>query len=103
HYLRIGQLCDQLPTLDPPLVDPDHPPAFHFPDTTYSGFTVSDEGLDRRHVLEICPLRAWSLVLHHQAEYSLANAHNLSLMSILAYSRFPEEQRGSVEEFFEQQ
>ncbi|NWA03808.1 lipase family protein [Pseudomonas gingeri] len=103
HYLRIGQLCDQLPTLDPPLVDPDHPPAFHFPDTTYSGFTVSDEGLDRRHVLEICPLRAWSLVLHHQAEYSLANAHNLSLMSILAYSRLPEEQRGSVEEFFEQQ
>ncbi|MEQ7918784.1 hypothetical protein ABQX22_06280 [Xanthomonas sp. WHRI 1810A] len=89
HYLRIGQVCDRLPTLDPPLPDPEQPPLYHFPDRNYSGFTVGDDQLDRRHVLEICPLRAWSLVLHHQAEYSLANAYNLGLMSILAYSTSP--------------
>ncbi|NWD47763.1 lipase family protein [Pseudomonas gingeri] len=103
HYLRIGQLCDQLPTLDPPLVDPKQPPAFHFPDRDFGGFTVSDEELDRHHVLEICPLRAWSLVLHHQAEYSLANAYNLGLMSILSYSTRVHPDYGSVKEFFERQ
>lgn len=103
HYLRIGQLCDQLPTLDPPLPDPEQPPAFHFPDKTYGGFTVSDAELDRRHVLEVCPFRAWSLVLHHQPEYSLANAYNLGLMSILAYSTLPEKELGSVQELFERQ
>lgn len=103
HYLRIGQLCDQPPTFTPPLEDPNQLPAFHFPDRTFSGFTVGDEQLNRRHVLEICPFRAWSLVLHHQAEYSLANAYNLGLMSILAYSTMPKTARGSVEELFEQQ
>ncbi|MNF45649.1 Lipase (class 3) [compost metagenome] len=103
HYLRIGQLCDALPDLDPPLPDPNAPPAFHFPDLNYGGFTIDDEQLDRRHVLEVCPLRAWSLVLHHQAEYSLANAHNLGLMSILAYSSDKPGDLGSAEEFFLQQ
>ena len=103
HYLRIGQLCDQRPTFTPPLEAPDQLPAFHFPDRTFSGFTVGDERLDRRHVLEICPFRAWSLVLHHQAGYSLANAYNLGLMSILAYSTREENERGSVKELFEQQ
>lgn len=103
HYLRIGQLCDQLPTFDPPVVDPKRPPAFHFPDQTYSGFTVEYEELNRRHVLEVCPLRAWSLVLHHQSEYSLVNAYNLGLMSSLAYSTLPERAFGSVEVFFLQQ
>jgi hypothetical protein len=87
----------------PPLQDPAELPAFHFPERILSGFTVDDEQLDRRHVLEVCPFRAWSLVLHHQAEYSLANAYNLGLMSILAYSRQPEKNRGSVKELFEQQ
>ncbi|VVQ17397.1 hypothetical protein PS938_04413 [Pseudomonas fluorescens] len=103
HYLRIGQLCDQRPTFDPPLEDPGQLPAYHFPDPQFAGFTVDDEQLNRRHVLEICPFRAWSLVLHHQAEYSLANAYNLSLMSILAYSKRPEKDHGSVKQFFEQQ
>lgn len=103
HYLRIGQLCGQLPTFVPPLQDPAELPAFHFPERILSGFTVDDEQLDRRHVLEVCPFRAWSLVLHHQAEYSLANAYNLGLMSILAYSNRPKKDRGSVEELFEEQ
>jgi hypothetical protein len=103
HYLRIGQLCDRLPDFDPPLADPRKPPAYHFPDPKFGGFTIGDDQLDRRHVLEVCPLRAWSLMLHHQAEYSLVNAYNLSLMSILAYSTRPENALGSVKEFFEQQ
>lgn len=112
HYLRIGQLCDRLPTLDPPLEDPKRPPAFHFPDTAFSGFTVEYEALNRRHVLEVCPFRAWSLVLHHQPEYSMANAYNLGLMANLSYSIVaqnmlkqrpgtdPSTVSGSVEEFF---
>jgi hypothetical protein len=103
HYLRIGQLCDKLPLFYPPLANSKQPPVYHFPDPTFSGFTVGHEQLDRRHVLEICPLRAWSLVLHHQPQYSLANAYNLGVMSILSYSTFPTGRRGSVNEFFEQQ
>jgi hypothetical protein len=64
---------------------------------------VPDEGLDRRHVLGVCPFRAWSLVLHHQKDYSLANAYNLGLMSTLAYSTSEEYDQGSVEQFFLQQ
>ncbi len=103
HYLRIGQLCDQAPDFTPPLADRSQLPAYHFPDKKFSGFTVSGEELDRRHVLEVCPFRAWSLTLHHQAEYSLVNAYNLGLMSLLAYSTVPEKERGAVKEFFEQQ
>lgn len=103
QYLRIGQVCDRLPSFEPPLADPKQPPPYQFPDRTYSGFTIGDEQLDRRHVLEICPLRAWSLVLHHQAEYSLVNAYNLGLMSVLSYSTKTKEERGSVTHFFDHQ
>lgn len=103
HYLRIGQLCDGKPTFEPPLPDSNQLPAYHFPDPECGGFTIGREGLSRRHVLEVCPFRAWSLVLHHQQQYSLANAHNLGVMSILAYSNASENKRGSVEEFFLQQ
>ncbi|WP_176517318.1 lipase family protein [Pseudomonas faucium] len=103
HYLRIGQLCDQLPIFDPPLTDANSLPVYHFPDPDYEGFSVVYEDLNRRHVLEICPLRAWSLVLHHQRDYSLANAYNLGLMSILSYSKSPGLDRGSVKDFFERQ
>ncbi|WP_433736222.1 lipase family protein [Pseudomonas putida] len=103
HYLRIGQLCDRQPNFKPDLTDPDQLPAFHFPDPSFGGFTVSDDLLDRRHVLEVCPFRAWLLVLHHQVEYSLANAYNLGLMSILAYSTQADKDHGSILEFFQQQ
>ncbi|MCW8276430.1 lipase family protein [Pseudomonas sp. PCH199] len=103
HYLRIGQLCDEEPKFAPTSADPEQLSAFHFPDPDFSGFTVGDDQLNRRHVLEVCPFRAWSLVLHHQAEYSLANAYNLGLMSILAYSKRAQKDHGSPEEFFEQQ
>ncbi|MDI3392326.1 lipase family protein [Pseudomonas sp. V98_8] len=103
HYLRVGQICDQQPTFDPPLADPAELPVYHFPDRTFGGFTLDAEQLNRRYVLEVCPLRAWSLVLHHQAQYSLANAYNLGVMSILAYSSRPEKELGSAKQLFEQQ
>ena len=94
------------------MVDPKRPPAFHFPDQNFSGFTVGYEALNRRHVLEVCPFRAWSLVLNHQPEYSMANAYNLGLMANLSYSvaaqnmlkqrpdTDPATVSGSVDEFF---
>ncbi|WP_259755325.1 lipase family protein [Pseudomonas sp. GCEP-101] len=112
HYLRIGQLSDRLPKLDPPLADPEKLPGFHFPDPTFGGFTVPADQLDRRHVLEVCPFRAWQLVLHHQPEYSIVNGYNLGVMASLTYSTVvhdklekgmevdPEVEFGSVEEFF---
>jgi hypothetical protein len=111
HYLRIGQLCDRFPDLNP-WSEQDKLPAFHFPDPNFGGFTVADDELRRRHVLEVCPFRAWSLVLHHQPEYSMANAYNLGLMANLSYSgeaqnmlkkrptTDPSTVAGSVEEFF---
>lgn len=111
RYLRIGQLCDRFPTLKPKWQG-NGLPAFHFPDPDFGGFTVGDKSLNRRHVLEICPFRAWALVLHHQADYSLVTAYNLGLMANLTYStiahdmkkKFPDIDpttlRGSVEEFF---
>ncbi len=103
HYIRIGQLCDRQPHFDPPLEEGQQLPAYHFPDPTFSGFTIPWEGLDRRHVLEVCPFRAWSLVLNHQRDYCLVTAYNLGLMSDLAYSTLPPERAGSVKAFFEQQ
>lgn len=112
HYVRIGQLSDRLPTLDPPLADPEKLPGFHFPDPDFQGFTVPAEQLDRRHVLEVCPFRAWQLVLHHQPEYSMVNGYNLGVMASLTYSTVvhdklekgmevdPDVEFGSVEEFF---
>lgn len=103
HYLRIGQLCDGLPRLEVPLAEDESRSLFHFPDPLFAGFTVDYEGLSRRHVLEICPLRAWSLVLHHQPDYSLANAYNLGLMSSLAYADMGNKDYGSaVDLFFKQ-
>ncbi|MCX2900424.1 lipase family protein [Pseudomonas mandelii] len=103
YYLRIGQLCDREPSFTPSLDDSNQAYIFHFPDPDFQGFTLGDGELNRHHVLEVCPFRAWSLVLHHQSEYSLVNAYNLGLMSILAYSNRLESELGGVEEFFYQQ
>lgn len=103
HYLRIGQLCDALPKTNPPMLDERDVPLYHFPDKNYSGFAVSYERLNLRHVLEVCPFRSWSLLLHYQNEYSMANAYNLGLMSLLSYSAKARGAFGSVEDFFMQQ
>ncbi|QKJ04665.1 lipase family protein [Yersinia mollaretii] len=105
QYITIGKLCDKLPTITPNWEDKKKPPAYHFPDTRFTGLTVKK--LNCRHVLEICPFRAWSLVLHHIPDYSVVNAYNLVLMSILSYADYDTngdgQATGSISHFFYQQ
>ncbi|WP_047609063.1 lipase family protein [Rahnella aquatilis] len=85
RYLKIGQLCDALPEMMPEWKDKKNPPEYHFPDTRFAGQTIKK--LNCRYVFEVCPFRAWSLILHHQTEYSIVNAYNLGIMADLSYSR----------------
>ncbi|WP_017518338.1 lipase family protein [Pseudomonas nitroreducens] len=111
RYLRIGELCDKQPQFDPPLAESEPLSAYHFPDPAFRGFTLGADvprggaftDLDCRYVLEVCPFRAWSLVLNHQPDYCLVTAYNLGLMSILSYSKFTDLESGSVKEFFQRQ
>ena len=85
HYVTIGQLCDRLPKIEG-WAEPE-PPKFHFPDgKTLKGTEISRDGLDRRHVIEVCPFRAWVLDLHDTKDYDLANGLNLGIMADLVYA-----------------
>ncbi|MDX5631036.1 MULTISPECIES: lipase family protein [unclassified Brenneria] len=101
RYVRIGEISDGVPAIEK--WSQDRPPTFHFPKAEPVGFRVDSTELDRRHVLEICPFRAWSLVLHHQPDYSLVNAYNLSLMAVLSYAKDNEDQSGSITHLFNRQ
>lgn len=84
HYAVVGELCHRKPDLQ--LRDGEELPLFHFPiSSSFQGVKVRTNELEKRHVIEICPFRAWELVLHHQNDYSMANAINLGLASDLAY------------------
>jgi len=86
HYAVIGELCDQVPEIEK--WDESTPPTFHFPDgTALKGKTISCEKLDQRHVIEICPFRAWILILHDTKEYALANGYNLGVLADMAYAK----------------
>ncbi|WP_195995699.1 lipase family protein [Citrobacter portucalensis] len=99
QYVRVGQLCNVRPTLDK--WDGIVLPEFHFPlDKTYKGVTVNVADLNKRTMIEICPFRAWTLILHHTVSYSLTNAYNLGIMADLAYSYDSETDRNSVYGFF---
>ncbi|EOA7740544.1 lipase family protein [Escherichia coli] len=94
HYVTIGELCDQLPEIEG-WTEPE-PPKFHFPHgTLLKGTEITREALDKRHVIEICPFRAWSLVLHDTKDYSLANGYNLGVMADMAYA-----DKVLIEDFF---
>lgn len=94
HYVTIGELCDRMPDI-PEWTDKE-PPRFHFPHgTSLKGTEIVREALEKRHVIEICPFRAWSLVLHDTKDYSLANGYNLGLMADMAYA-----DKVLVEDFF---
>lgn len=96
-YATVGQLLKELPTI------PDWPedrdlPAFHFPDKAPRGWSIRPRGKDYKHrklTIEVCPFRAWVLMLHNGPEYSLVNGYNLSLMSILAYADGERDEHGS--------
>ncbi|WP_391529120.1 lipase family protein [Photorhabdus akhurstii] len=100
RYVTIGQISDGLPVIqgwDPK----DIPPPYHFPDPEPKG--LYSRPLNCRHVLEVCPFRAWVLLLHHQKEYSIVNAYNQCLMSVLAYADGDVNVAGSVKHFFNRQ
>ncbi len=85
HYAVIGELCDDYPNIEKRDGEP-FPPPFHFPaETSLKGIDFQTRDLEKRHVIEICPFRAWELVLHHQKDYSIANAINLGVVSDIAY------------------
>ncbi|WP_337009859.1 lipase family protein [Pantoea sp. AS142] len=84
HYAVVGELFHEQPDLQ--LRDGEELPLFHFPiSSSFKGIKVRTNELEKRHVIEVCPFRAWELVLHHQNDYSMANAINLGLASDLAY------------------
>ncbi|WP_333013201.1 lipase family protein [Kluyvera sichuanensis] len=85
HYAVIGELCRTLPSVE--LRDGEIWPPFHFPQNKImKGVVVRTNQLEKRHVIEICPFRAWELVLHHQKDYSIANGINLGAAATLAYA-----------------
>ncbi|CAQ82813.1 MULTISPECIES: lipase family protein [Photorhabdus] len=101
QYVTIGLISDGLPVIkdwyDPKKI----PPPYHFPNPEPKGYEVHP--LNQRYVLEVCPFRAWVLQLHHQKEYSIVNAYNQSLMSVLAYAGKDVDVEGSVLHFFNRQ
>ena len=94
HYVTIGELCDRLPHIEG--WTEKEPPKFQFrPGKSLKGTEIAREALDKRHVIETCPFRAWSLVLHDTKDYSLAYGYNLGVMADMAYA-----EQGVVEDFF---
>lgn len=99
HYVTIGELCDRLPEIEG-WIEPE-PPEFHFPSgRLLKGTEITRDGLEKRHVIEICPFRAWILALHDTQDYDLANGLNLGIMADLAYSA--EKENKTVDYFFRQ-
>ncbi|WP_338011037.1 hypothetical protein [Photorhabdus temperata] len=96
RYVTIGQISDGLPVIDK--WEEDKPPHYHFPDPVPKGFGIP--AINCRYVLEVCPFRAWVLLLHHQLDYSLVNAYNLALMGVLSYSNNNVDAAGSNYPFF---
>lgn len=89
HYAKIGELCHQAPAIEN--WNEKELPFYHFPNgNKFDGYKISEQQLDKCHVIEICPFRAWLLILHHIPEYSLVNAYNLAVMSDLAYLDEPD-------------
>ncbi|MDC9580360.1 lipase family protein [Xenorhabdus sp. PR6a] len=106
RYIKIGDLCDKAPKIDE--WNEEELPKYHFPDSKFLGFKAAF--VDTRWVLEVCPFRVWILLLHHQKEYSLVNAYNQGLMSVLVYANAEDngnketkEYSGSIFHFFKEQ
>jgi len=99
HYAVVGELCKSAPNLE--LRQGEMLPAFHFPaKTAFKGLKLRTNELEKRHVIEICPFRAWELVLHHQKDYSIANGINLGAAATLAYANDSTLDTVSITRFF---
>lgn len=99
HYAVVGELCKSAPNLK--LRQGEMLPAFHFPaKTAFKGLKLRTNELEKRHVIEICPFRAWELVVHHQKDYSIANGINLGAAATLAYANDSTLDTVSITRFF---
>lgn len=99
HYVTIGELCDRLPEM--PCWDSPEPPVFHFPPgKALKGTKIARDALEQRHLIEVCPFRAWVLPLHDTKDYDLANALNLGIMADLVYAA--EAKNPTIDYFFRQ-
>ena len=99
HYAVVGELCQSSPNLE--LRPGEMLPAYHFPaKTAFKGIKIRTNELENRHVVEICPFRAWELVLHHQKDYSIANGINLGAAATLAYANASTLDTVSITRFF---
>lgn len=99
HYAVIGELCEVTPSIK--LESGEAWPPYHFPHgKSFKGFIIRTNELERRHVIEICPFRAWELVLHHQKDYSIANGINLGVAATLAYADDNALSKSSITNFF---
>lgn len=98
HYVTIGMLCDKAPGIVG-WKDQKNLPLFHFPpEKSFKGLAIDGlKQMNCRHVIEICPFRAWTLALSHSTIYSVVNGLNLGIMADLAYTGRPE-----VEKYFNQ-
>lgn len=86
RYAVIGELCDQAPDIAQWEQSKFGLPYYHFPkDNEFNGITFYNADFNRCQVIEVCPFRAWSLILNHTPDYDLVNAYNLGLMSLLVY------------------
>ncbi|BBV05401.1 MULTISPECIES: lipase family protein [Providencia] len=86
RYAVIGELCDKAPDIDKWESARFGLPYYHFPkENEFNGLKLMGEDFNQRHVIEVCPFRAWSLILNHTPEYDMVNAYNLGLMSLLVY------------------
>ncbi|MEY0000401.1 lipase family protein [Providencia vermicola] len=86
RYAVIGELCDRAPDIAQWEQSKFGLPYYHFPkDNEFKGITFSNADFHRCQVIEVCPFRAWSLILNHTPDYDMVNAYNLGLMSLLVY------------------
>jgi hypothetical protein len=88
RYAVIGELCDKAPNIAKWKQARFGLPYYHFPkEDEFEGleFYVYGEDCSQPYVIEVCPFRAWSLILKHTPKYNIVNAYNLGLMSLLVY------------------
>ncbi|HHR6079394.1 TPA: lipase family protein [Providencia alcalifaciens] len=86
RYAVIGELCDNAPSISQWESSKFGLPHYHFPNEhEFNGIVFSNADFHRVQVIEVCPFRAWSLILNHTSDYDMVNAYNLGLMSLLVY------------------
>ncbi|EPQ5228468.1 lipase family protein [Providencia stuartii] len=86
RYAVIGELCDKAPDINQWQQARFGLPYYHFPkEDEFNGLKFMGEDFNQRHMIEVCPFRAWSLILNHTPDYDMVNAYNLGLMSLLVY------------------